>query len=110
MNILTTVLLFLLTLAIILGFNVICRKYVFNKLRVSKWIPLSIGVILFVIQYVLQYIMNIVNIYVTGGLTILAVLFFLWFMEIMQTGGPKRKEKQIVIKPKAKPNRVKKNK
>jgi hypothetical protein len=31
-------------------------------------------------------------------------------MEIMQTGGPKKKEKQIVIKSKAKPNRVKKDK
>ena len=31
-------------------------------------------------------------------------------MEIQQTGGPKKKEKPIVIKPKAKPNRVKNNK
>jgi hypothetical protein len=31
-------------------------------------------------------------------------------MDIIQTGGPRKKEKQIAIRPKAKPNRVKKNK
>ena len=40
-------------------------------------------------------------------LTILTVTFFLWFMDIVTTGGPKQKEKKIEIRPKAKPNRVK---
>ena len=40
-------------------------------------------------------------------LTILTVTFFLWFMDIQATGGPKKKEKKIEIRPKAKPNRVK---
>ena len=39
--------------------------------------------------------------------TILTVTFFLWFMDIQTTGGPKKKEKKIEIRPKAKPNRVK---
>ena len=41
------------------------------------------------------------------ALTILTVTFFLWFMDIQTTGGPKKKEKKIEIRPKAKPNRVK---
>ena len=40
-------------------------------------------------------------------MTILTVTFFMWFLEIQATGGPKKKEKEIVIRPKAKPNRVK---
>ena len=31
----------------------------------------------------------------------------MWFLEIQATGGPKKKDKEIVIRPKAKPNRVK---
>jgi hypothetical protein len=50
------------------------------------------------------------NKYISYVISIFVILFFLWFMDITQTGGPKKKEKQIVIKPKAKPNRVKKNK
>ena len=45
--------------------------------------------------------------WLTMLLSIIAVTFFLWFMDIVTTGGPKKKEKEIVIRPKAKPNRVK---
>ena len=45
--------------------------------------------------------------WVTFILTILTITFFLWFMDIVTTGGPKKKEKKIEIRPKAKPNRVK---
>lgn len=93
-------------LAIILVANFVCKKYVFSKLHVNKWIPLVIAIVLFVIQA----FAGTINTYVSSGISILAVLFFLWFMDITQTGGPKKKDKQIVIKPKAKPNRIKKDK
>lgn len=104
MNILTTILLFLLMLIVIFAAYTLCKKYIFGKVRINKWIPLSISVVLFIIQMYL----NSVNKYAATGVSIFAVLFFLWFMDINQTGGPKKKEKQVVIKPKAKPNRVKK--
>ncbi|EHI98262.1 MULTISPECIES: hypothetical protein [unclassified Clostridium] len=106
MNILTTVILFVLMLAVILGANIVCRKYIFNKVRINKWIPLAIAAAFLIIQILI----GTTNIYVSTGLSILTVLFFLWYMDIIQTGGPKKKGKQITIKPKAKPNRVKKNK
>lgn len=106
MNILTTILLFLVMLIIIFGAYTLCRKFIFGKVRINKWIPLSISIVLFTIQIFL----NTVNQYAAAGVSIFAVLFFLWFMDITQKGGPKKKEKQIVIKPKAKPNRAKKNK
>jgi hypothetical protein len=106
MSILTTVILFVLMLAIILAANIVCRKYIFSKVRINKWIPLAVAVVFLIIQMLI----GTTNIYVTSGLSILTVLFFLWYMDIIQTGGAKKKGKQITIKPKAKPNRVKKSK
>jgi len=104
MDFLITISSFILMFAIIVVAYLLCKKYIFGKVRIIKWIPLSISIILFAAQILLGQ----TNKYLSSGLSIFAVLFFLWFMEIMQTGGPKKKEKQIVIKPKAKPNRVKK--
>ena len=106
MSILTTVLLFVVTLLIIGAAFLICRKYIFRKIHINKWIPLSIAIALFIIQIFVDK----TNVFLTSALSIFTVLFFLWFMDITQKGGPKKQGKQIVIKPKAKPNRVKKNK
>lgn len=104
MNFFTTIISFILLFAVVVVAYVLSKKYIFTKVRITKWIPLSIAIILFAAQMLLGQ----TNKYLSYGLSIFAVLFFLWFMDIMQTGGPKKKEKQIVIKPKAKPNRVKK--
>lgn len=106
MSILLSILYFVVLLAVMIGAYVLCRMYVFTKVRINKWIPLAIAIILFIIQLRLGAINRILS----SGLSILIVLFLLWFMEILQTGGPKKKEKKIVIKPKAKPNRVKNRK
>lgn len=104
MNILTTILFFLLMLVITFAVYILSKKFIFSKVKINKWIPLSIAMVLFIAQILL----GSTNKYLSYGLSIFAVLFFLWFMDVNQTGGPKKKEKQIVIKPKAKPNRVKK--
>jgi hypothetical protein len=106
MNIFVTILSFILILVVILAVYGVCKKFVFSKVRISKWIPLSIAILLFAVQIIIGE----TNVYIRTGLMGFITIFFLWFMEIMQTGGPKKKEKQIVIKSKAKPNRVKKNK
>ena len=106
MNILFTILFYVVMFVIILALYAACRLYVFSKIRINKWIPLSIAVVLFCCQLFL----NGINAYLNATMTVATVLFLLWFMEIKQTGGPKKKEKKIVIKPKAKPNRVKNNK
>jgi hypothetical protein len=110
MGFLMTILSFVLMFAVIMGAYVLCKKYVFSKVRINKWIPLAIAIVLFVAQIFLGSIeaFQSINKYATIVISIFAVIFFLWFMDIMQTGGPKKKEKQIVIKPKAKPNRAKK--
>lgn len=104
MDFFMTILSFILMFAVIMVVYVLSKKYVFGRVRINKWIPLAIAIVLFVVQI----FFGAVNKYLTIVLSIFAVIFFLWFMDIMQTGGPKKKEKQIVIKPKAKPNRAKK--
>ena len=106
MSVLSTILFYVVMLIIILALYAACRLYVFTKIRINKWIPLAIAIILFCFQLFIKGI----NVYLNAVMTVVTVLFLLWFMEIQQTGGPKKKEKPIVIKPKAKPNRVKNNK
>ncbi len=98
-TILTFVILFVITVAILfLG-----KKYVFPKVRVNKFIPLAVAIILLLLQFTGK---------ITGtwfGLvcTPLIIIGLFWFLDIQQTGGPRPKEKAIKMKPKAKPNRVK---
>ena len=107
MGILFTILYYIILLVITFGILFLGRKYVFSKVRINKFIPLGISIVLFVGQLFLPKIMPETNMLVSMVFTIVTVTFFLWFLDIQTTGGPKKKEKQIEIRPKAKPNRVK---
>ncbi|GAA0764134.1 hypothetical protein SDC9_41436 [bioreactor metagenome] len=103
MQILITILYFAVTIGLmILLFN-LGKKYVFSKVRINKWIPLAIALVLFVAQFFFK----LSNMWLNMLLTLVIVWFFLWFFDIQNTGGPKMKEKKIEIRPKAKPNRAK---
>ena len=104
---LLTLLYFVLLLVIVFGIMFLGRKYVFSKVRINKFIPLGISIVLFILQMFMPLIVGENIMWVSFMLTILTVTFFLWFMEIQATGGVKKKEKKIEIRPKAKPNRVK---
>lgn len=106
-NFLGTLLYFLLLLVVVFGIMFLGNKYVFSKIRINKYIPLGIAIVLFILQIFMPTILGKNIMWVTFLLTILTVTFFLWFMDIVTTGGPKKKEKKIEIRPKAKPNRVK---
>lgn len=106
-NFLGILLYFLVLLAIVFGVMFLGRKYVFSKVRINKYIPLGIAIVLFILQIFMPAILGKNIVWVSFLLTILTVTFFLWFMDIVTTGGPKQKEKKIEIRPKAKPNRVK---
>ena len=79
------------------------RKYIFSKVRVNKWIIFAISVALLL----LQVIVKPENPWITMLFAIFTIWFFMWFIDIQSTGGPKKKEKKIEIRPKAKPNRAK---
>ena len=105
MNFLKWILYFILLFALTLGVSFLGRKYVFSKVRINKFIPLAIAIILLVVQMFLPSIVSWgSNIIVVVTMTILTVTFFMWFLEIQATGGPKKKEKEIVIIPYARFN------
>lgn len=103
MSFLSMVLSFVLIFAAVWLVFTFGRKFVFSKVRINKFIPLGIAIAGLLAQLFLKPTNPVLNI----GLTIVTVAFFMWFMDIQITGGPKKQEKEIVIKPKAKPNRVK---
>lgn len=106
MGFLLSILYFIVMFIVIFAVFMLLKKYVFSKVTINKFIPLAVAIILFLIQIFVK-----LNTALTVATTFFAVLSFLWFMDIQQTGGPKKKkEKEIVIRPKAKPNRVKNNK
>ena len=102
-NIISIILYFVAVVAIMFLSFTLGRKYIFSKVRINKWIPLAIAIVLFI----LQIIVKSQNQLVSMAFTISTVWFFMWFLDIQSTGGPKQKEKKIEIRPKAKPNRAK---
>lgn len=103
MGMLWSVIYIIVTVAIMLATLMLGRKYIFSKFRINKWIPLAITIVLFIAQLFFK----VKNIWLSMLFTVLILWFFMWFMDIHSTGGAKKKEKKIEIRPKAKPNRVK---
>lgn len=98
----------MLSMILYMGILVLCaaglfmfgRKFVFSKVRINKFIPLAISVAGLLGQMVTKGVVSFI-------ITLVTLYFFMWFMDIQTTGGPKEKQKEIKIVPKAKPNRVK---
>lgn len=104
----------LATLILVIGYNYL-STYVLSKLKVNKWIVLAIGVLIFLMPNILLYFGININKLYSYMFSILFAVFLLWFFDL--NGWTKRAANQrqagkndITIKPKAKPNRVKKNK
>ncbi|SHI97112.1 hypothetical protein SAMN02745163_01138 [Clostridium cavendishii DSM 21758] len=89
---------------VVLVFQVfqLLNKHIFNRIRINKWILLAISLGLLVFQFVYKP----TNYWERYALSAVIVIFFLWFLEIKQFGNPKQEQK-VVIKSKAKPNRIK---
>jgi hypothetical protein len=105
MGILFLILQTVIIFVVVLGAFYVLKKFVFSRLKISKWIPLAIAIILLAAQFLLKIQNGIQGVTITA----LTLLFFMWFLDINQGGGPVavKKQKQIEIRPKAKPNRVK---
>lgn len=103
-----------------LGIFTVLKIYVFDKIKINKWIILALAMIEFLIPNLLWTTMPVfVGKYIIPGIF---VILFLWFMDlcgfmkkIEGVSTPKdkyyqqyNKSNNKVIKPKAKPNRVKK--
>lgn len=103
-QIIISVLIFILFAAIVIATFSLLNKFVFTKVSMNKWILLIATIILFTIQLIFRP----TNMWINYGISALSIILFLWFLNIHQYGiSKKEKEKKLVIRPKAKPNRVK---
>ncbi|MGL4451898.1 MAG: hypothetical protein ACRCTZ_11975 [Sarcina sp.] len=94
---------------LIFAIYALLSRYVFGKIRINKWILLAISIIIFAISIFIPgngQTIDITKILLSG----VAAIFFFWFFDINRDGQPsiRKESKKINIKPKAKPNRVKK--
>jgi hypothetical protein len=101
-------------IATLIGFGVLIlivynllRIYVLSKLNVNKWVILAAAVLIFFLPALIDINVNTTPMaLVQSGLF---VILFLWFMDLSGFSNRRSKKKEVTIKPKAKPNRVKKN-
>jgi CDP-diglyceride synthetase len=108
------------SIVVLVVYNVL-KTYVLYKVKVNKWVILGLAMILFVVPMLVwpampKYVAN----YVIPGIF---VFLFLWFMDLSgfikkrnvsktnytSTNTKKDKKDDIVMRPKAKPNRIKNN-
>jgi hypothetical protein len=121
MNIFMTILSIVAFSIIVLVVYNVLKAYVLLKIKVNKWIVLSAAIALFILPIILWPGMpKLVANYVIPGIF---VILFLWFMDLSgfmknrnaaktnytSIGTKKDKKKDVVIRPKAKPNRIKNN-
>ena len=94
------------SIVILVLYNLL-KTYVLSKINANKWIVLAAAILIFFLPPFLKINMQSgIAVAIQSGIF---VILFLWFMDLSGFGGRtiKKKEK-IVIRPKAKPNRVKK--
>lgn len=95
---------------IFVGYALLSR-YVFSRVAVNKWVLLIIAIVLFASWWLIPGSSVAIDIPKMLLMAAAAIIFF-WFMDVQRSGNPRIKKaaKKVVIKPKAKPNRVKNNK
>jgi hypothetical protein len=103
----------LMGIVIVVVYNAL-KIFVLPKFKINKWIVLALGIISLFLPVIINIITKVdLSKNITGLLfSGLSLLLLLWFFDLMGWTGRsltnKSKEKQTVIKSKAKPNRVKK--
>lgn len=103
----------LFSIVILIVYNAL-KVYVLSKINANKWVVLIAGVLVFFIPTIAAAYFNLpyngtVWSYIHMGVF---VILFLWFMDIIGFGASRNiksnnKKDDVVIRPKAKPNRVK---
>lgn len=99
------------SIILIVGYNLL-SKYLFSKIKINKWVVLVIGVVVYFIPPIFTSLGAKLNIYVSYSFSIVFAIILLWFFDLMGWTRNKalykaKKKDEVIIKPKAKPNRVK---
>jgi hypothetical protein len=103
------------------------KRYVLAKIKINKWIVFAVAVVVLILPNILVSALklNIQNsIFWVYGPSSVFIILFLWFVDLSgwnrrgksstttsaATFGKKNNKKDVVMRPKAKPNRVKNKK
>lgn len=108
------------SIVVLVVYNVL-KTYILSKVNINKWIVLVSAMTIFLVPMIIwpnmpKYVAN----YIIPGAF---VIMFLWFMDLSgfmknrnvskpnstSTYNKKDKKKDVAIRPKAKPNRIKNN-
>jgi hypothetical protein len=102
------------------------KRYVLEKVKINKWIVFAVAVVVLILPNILvgalkMDIQN--NLFWAFGPSSIFIILFLWFIDLSGWNrkgkaasapaagfGKKSNKKDVVIRPKAKPNRIKNKK
>jgi hypothetical protein len=117
----------LLFSVIVLGVYTALKRYVLAKIKISKWIVFAVAIVVLILPNILVGALQLNiqnNLFWVYGPSSIFIILFLWFVDLsgwnrrgkssnttpVATFGKKNNKKDVVIRPKAKPNRVKNKK
>lgn len=103
------------------------KRYVLAKIKINKWIVFAVAVAVLILPNILVGALKLNiqnNIFWVYGPSSVFIVLFLWFVDLsgwnrkgktstttpVTSFGKKKSKKDVVIRPKAKPNRVKNKK
>lgn len=111
--------LFIIVAAIMIVYNVVVRKYILQRFKINKWVVLGLAIFMFIFTNVLavkykfvysEFSVRELPYYICMGIFIMLFYTFFdlagWSSSARMNSKNKSKD-DIVIRPKAKPNRVK---
>lgn len=111
-----TFIVIVLAVATLIVYNIL-KTYVFSKIKINKWIILTLGILILILPYILHpFKINLSSGLWNYVLPVIVGIIFLWFLDSLgfspnssNNNSPSKKDfnNNVVIKPKAKPNRVK---
>lgn len=116
--------LFIMVVLVMVFYNLVVKVYVLPKIKINKWIVLALGVIAFFMTNFVsvrfkinpnEFDVKVIPYYLCMALVL---LFFLAFFDLSgwgasgttKTNTNRKGKNDVVIRPKAKPNRVKNKK
>ncbi|EJO5348781.1 hypothetical protein NRP93_002916 [Clostridium botulinum] len=84
------------------------KVYVLEKIKINKWLVLGLSIFVLIFPALIKFNVNgTIWQYVQSAIVIILTLWFLDLMGIGAGSKPKKKKNDVVIRPKAKPNRAK---
>lgn len=95
------------SIIVIIGYTAL-KVYVLDKININKWLVFALSIFILIFPALIKFNINgTIWQYVQSAIVIILTLWFLDLMGIGAGSRTKKKKSDVVIRPKAKPNRAK---